>query len=471
LKRFTRLLCIGILSVFYNHSLESKALEEIPIDWTSYSEDQIKLYLQEQEKLKESTRIKNLNLAKASLINGNVKRANFFLGRIQELENQEDDQLILIKKRYQALISFIENDPRKSLSFLKNSNFDRPSLYPYTCLLKIINMTNFPMDPALRRELIRCQRETQRFSKNEQFWLENILILKNNDTAEMRGTILSTIDFILSSPDVLRIWLKSGLFFNQEGLILNHLETLTQTVYRSPQAREIIALLYYRQNEYDMARKFIEDIESPNADNIRGNLSLDQKKYELAFGHYKLALQKKQNSLNALERSLPLAWILGQWDDGVDLLDSLIKPELDPKNKQALRVAFIYQSGDFQAAKEELSYLERLFNFKGPVEVNQLKNAIALQTKDKKASVESSTRACQRHDGLNCWISLQEMTWPHLGIKMTGDEQIISSTNFKLDELKAPSSTEPIQETPIIDQKDIEEMDGEQVQLVPGEFY
>jgi hypothetical protein len=166
-----------------------------------------------------------------------------------------------------------------------------------------------------------------------------------------------------------------------------------------------------------------------------------------------------------------LAWILGQWNDGVDLLDGLIKPDLDPKNKQALRVAFIYRSGDFQAAKEELNYLERLFKFRGPVEVNQLKNAIALQTKDKKASVESSTRACQRHDGLNCWISLQEMTWPHLGIKMTGDEEIISSTNFDIQELKSPSSTRPIQEIPIIDQKDIEELDGEQVQLVPGEFY
>lgn len=471
MNRFTQLFCVGIFTLISISSANSKALQELPMDWTSYSEDQIELYLQEQERLEQASRIENLNLAKASLINGNIRRAKFFLDRIQEVEGQEGDHLILVKKHYQALVAFIENQPRKSLSLLSHPKLERPSLYPQTCLLKIINMANYPMSPEFRRELTRCQRETQNFSKNEQFWLDNLLILKDNDTTEIRGTILSAIEFVLSTPDILRIWLKSGLFFNQEKLILDHLETLTDAVYRSPEAREIIALLYYRQNNKEMARNFVEDIDSPNADNIRGNLSLDEKKYELAFGHYKLALQKKQNSLNALERSLPLAWILGQWDDGVNLLDSLIKPELDPRNKQALRVAFIYQSGDYQEAKEELNYLERLFKFKGPLEVDQLKNVIALQTQDREESVESSNRACRRHDGLNCWISLQEMTWGHFGKKISTNEEVVTSTDFDLDELRKPSSYEPIQETPIIDQKDIEEIDGGQVQLVPGEFY
>lgn len=470
MNSLNRLFYIGTFFVMLMTQTKSKTLEELPVDWTSYSEDQVKLYLKEQKQIQNSSRIEALSLAKVSLINGDTRRASFFLDQIQD-NSADDDGLIPIKKRYQALIAFIENHPNKSLRYLSRPELKRASAYPQICLLKTINMANGPMNGQFEKELAKCQQETQAFSNNAQFWLESLLTLKNNDRDKIKSNVFSSVDFLLSSPGILRIWLKSGIFFNQEELILKHLESLPESIYRSAEAREIIALLYYRQNNQKMARSFIEDIDSPNADNIRGNLSLDQKQYELAFGHYKLALQKKQNSLNALERSLPLAWLLGQWEDGIELLDSLIRPELDPRNKQALRVAFTYQTGDYQAAQEELNYLDRLFQFKGPLEVDQLKSLIALQTQDKASSVESSSRACKRHDGINCWISLQEMTWDNFGAAIQKDDELIKNQDYDIKSLRSPSSYEPIQEPLIINQKDIEEIDGTQVQLVPGEFY
>jgi hypothetical protein len=51
--------------------------------------------------------------------------------------------------------------------------------------------------------------------------------------------------------------------------------------------------------------------------NIKGISIYLQEKEELAFAQFKLALSMKQNSLNAFERILPLAWRLGRWQEGV----------------------------------------------------------------------------------------------------------------------------------------------------------
>ena len=75
------------------------------------------------------------------------------------------------------------------------------------------------------------------------------------------------------------------------------------------------------------AFEYIEGLSSPNSENIRGNLFLAQKKYELAYAQFKLALKRKVNSQNSLERIIPISWMLKQWKDGLEYIDKL---KVDP---------------------------------------------------------------------------------------------------------------------------------------------
>lgn len=444
------------------------ALEEIPEDWTLFSEDQIMVYRAEKALFETQDRMQNLAFAKSYLVSGNTEKARFFLNRIDE---EGDARIQLIKRRYNALIAFIEDRPAVTDDILAHDDFQGPQVFQHICLLQVLSLLAKPLTPNFGSTLSRCQRVTAKYSTNEQYWLSNIEKLKQNKQSEIRGTILSDVQFILSSPEILRIWLKTGIYFNQEQLILNHMETLTDSVLRSARARELIGLLYYRLGNRDLAIQFIEDIETANSENIRGNIRLEDKQYELAFGHFKLALQNKEDSLNALERSLSLAWLLGVWTEGLDLLDRFIKPEIDVKSKQALRVAFTIRTEDFEAAEEELRYLEQLFQFRTPVEVDLMKNYIALRAKDSRRVLESSERSCNRHDGLSCWINMQELTWNNFSEAIHSEKEVHPKPYFDLDQLKQVSAKKPLQETPILNQRDIEELDSLDVKLVPGAFF
>ena len=57
--------------------------------------------------------------------------------------------------------------------------------------------------------------------------------------------------------------------------------------------------------------------------------------------HFKLALAKKEDSQNAIERALPLSWILGQWRDGLDLLQKVKSYAGNERNIDALKIAFL----------------------------------------------------------------------------------------------------------------------------------
>jgi hypothetical protein len=64
----------------------------------------------------------------------------------------------------------------------------------------------------------------------------------------------------------------------------------------------VISFIYSRLHDNKKALSFIDDIDSPNAENIKGNIRLRNKEYELAFGHFKLALNKKEDvKLHELE--------------------------------------------------------------------------------------------------------------------------------------------------------------------------
>ena len=62
--------------------------------------------------------------------------------------------------------------------------------------------------------------------KNEQYWLENITKLKTKRFNEIRGMKISDIQYIASDQQLVRIWLKTGLYMNREDLIEKQIKEL-----------------------------------------------------------------------------------------------------------------------------------------------------------------------------------------------------------------------------------------------------
>lgn len=437
-------------------------IEEIPEEFTPLSADEIQILMQLEDAIIRTSAIENLTIAKHYLIAGQTEMARFFLNRI----GNEKKPLKMIRDRYMAVISIMENDFRQAQEILSAPELNEISVYPQICLLKLLTMLAAAADSKLEAEFTRCQSAVRTYSNNDLFWLENLEKIKMNRTAELRGLIDSDINFLVKNNDIFRIWLKSGLYFNYEKLILKNLDTLPDSVLASQRTRELLGFLYYRTGNIEKARQFIEGIESPNADSMRGNFELSNKKLELAYGHFKLALDKKENSHNAIERALPLAWLLEQWDDAHELLNRHILEGLDETAKKALRAALYMRQGEHDLAQEYLTALGRKNKDQLPLELEimQVYNGLLLGSDE--LIDQSSARACQRFDGLSCWVQSSRVRWQNLGRAMERTEQVYAKNHFDLNKLKLKPDVKPLTEERIVDQRDIEELDSLDVVLI-----
>lgn len=413
----------------------------------------------------------NLTLAKYKLINGDLKMARFYLGRIDERKSR----VFAVKKRYEAIIAFIEGDFKKSLEELKHKRFMDNSNYPQICLLKLINYMALNETASLQKEKDYCMFYTGKASRNDQYWLDTMIKLKLQDRQGVRRNLITDAEATLSDDEMSKLWLKTGLYLNKEKDLLNILAILPENSYQSKRLREIVAFMYLRSGSTeDKARAlaFVDDIDSANAENIKGNINLQNKEYELAFGHFRLALTKKQDSTNSLERAIPLAWILGQWKDGLTMLDSNTNRSLDPRNKDAIRMAFLIREKRFEEAQRGLTLLKNDFKGNPPFEVSIMDSYVSLimgekeKKFDKRKVEESTEQACRTFDGISCWISLQFIAWDNLGKTIKRDDLIVSDKDMTIDSLKTKKAVIPLNETVTVDQRDIEELDGEGIQLM-----
>jgi len=85
---------------------------------------------------------------------------------------------------------------------------------------------------------------------------------------------------------------------------------------------------------------------------------------------------------------------------------------------------------------------------------------------DKRKGEEASEKACKAFDGISCWIALSHIHWENLGKTVKRDEEIIPADDTSIDSLKKMQNIYPIKETPTVDQRDIEELDSEQVKIL-----
>ncbi len=409
----------------------------------------------------------NLQKAKFKMVNGDTKTARFLLGRIDD----KSSPLSGIKNRYLATIDFIEGRYDQSLKMLTAPALQTSSAYQQICLLKLINLMAINDSEKLKKESKSCMAQTDQYSKNDQFWLDTMIKLKTQDQAGLKRNMNSNSEGTLSDDETSRLWLKTGLYLNREDELLTLLGLLPESSYQSKRLREIIAFLYLRKGQKEKALSFIDDVDTANAENIKGTLNLANREYELAFGHFQLALQRKQDSANALERGISLAWLLKQWDEGLSMLASSSNRTLDPRNKKAIEIAFLIRQKKFELAQKELTLLKIDFQQAPPYEVNVMDTYVNLilsekdKNFDKRKIEESAERSCKSFDGISCWVALQYIQWENLGKTIKRDELIYSDKKLTIDKLKEKVAIVPLKESISIDQSDIEELDSATVVL------
>ena len=137
-----------------------------------------------------------------------------------------------------------------------------------------------------------------------------------------------------------------------------------------------MALIYFRNKDHPNAKKFLEDVDTANAHNILAGIYLKQNKTELAFAEYKLALLKKHNSRNALEKIIPLSYILSDYNLGLDSINQLEFTGVNQTTLSIFRSIFLLRNKNYFEAWKALSGFDLTTTTHIPDRVFQMKNFI-----------------------------------------------------------------------------------------------
>ena len=86
---------------------------------------------------------------------------------------------------------------------------------------------------------------------------------------------------------------------------------------------------------------------------------------------------------------------------------------------------------------------------------------------DKRKAEDVTEKSCHSFDGISCWLSLQYIQWENLGKTITRDEEIYSDKEMTIESLKIQKPITPLKENIIVDQRDIEELDGANIKINP----
>lgn len=447
-------------------TLNELQTEEIELDYSILSN------LERNQSIERDELKSDINLilkSKFKLINGDIKMSEFYLNQI----NSKTTKLNALKNRYLSLIKFIDGKFQESNQLLSEKYFSDPNPYREICILKLMNYMALNKRLELKNEFELCQSLTQKFSKNDQFWLNILFYLKTYNLENLNKSMITNVEATLKDDEMSRLWLKSGLFLNREKDMLKILSILPENSYSSSKIREIVALMYLRDNDKEKALMFVDDLNTANAENIKGNIYLQNKQYELAFGQFKLALLKKADSENALERAIPLSWLLGQFEDGLFMINKIPNKNYDERKKLAIRVAMLIRLKKFKEARDELEFLKDRYKNIPPFEVMVMDSYVNIilgvgpnNKKISKSKIEESSElGCKSFDGISCWISLSHMHWDNIGKTVKRQEKTLTDQSLDLEELKKEVAITPLIELKTIDQRDIEELDSQLVQL------
>ncbi len=405
--------------------------------------------------------LRDLRLAKFALMSGDTSLAQRYLDRL----GSDHPRLKQIVQRYAALSAFMQDDFSKTYDLLKSERLNIINAYEEICLLRLISLfalgKEHPEFYKISPEFDSCRNITYKYTDNDHFWLTSMKKIVQGEIRSLPGGTLNDFTSILVSDDTTKLWMKLALYSNREKQILDNIALLPQESYLNIGIRELLGIAYYRSGDSKRSEDFIEDLATPNADNIRGDIALSKNEWELAYGHFKLALKRKDDSLNALERAIPLSWLLEQWGDGLELIAKYVGNDYDPIKLLALETALRIRKGQYDISAGNLRYLEGKLLGSAPLDIQLMASYVSLMRGDLKKLKESSTQACRSFDGLNCWIADQLLVWDDLSktIRRSDKVNIVALTPEQI-LAEAENDIVPLKEKILIDQRDIEELDS-----------
>lgn len=415
--------------------------------------------LLEEEKGRQRTQLVE---AKFHILNGKTRKARESL-MVLAKSGKTDYQAMA--HRYLALIEFQEGRWKEALAHLQVPELTQIPNYGRICPLKTVLRVVVKDVRGLNEEWIRCKQENiSDVLARDMVWMDTLVTLATrNSMGPVRANIKRYNPINLSNED-LRTIVKLALYLNIEDLIVGEIENLDYSVIEDEELRALMAHVYYRKGRLADAWKLMEDLYSTNINNIKGNLWILRENQELAYAEFKLALKRKANSHNAIERALPLAWSLKQWKDGAKLAESIYTHEKNRKQQLTTTAAFSVANGQFKEANERLELVQRLSGEGTAAEVSQLSTYVAIRLNDKKVIERHARNSCESGDLISCWILSSRFSWPELPTLVTQSEGFEPAP--KLWRTLASEEAPAFKDEEFIDQRDIDELDDALIKLV-----
>ena len=404
----------------------------------------------------------DLKKVKYYLINGDIRLARIYLSRLAYTQTK----LKPIINRYQATLAFIDNDFQKTYDFLSLPELQSIPQFAKICILKVLSEIVLNKTAELDSDWGRCQIENPgNFREKNLVWLETLVQLKLNPKRGITKVPFKKLKLAALDLEETKVMMKLALYLNQEELLVEQIPELTLEQLQDEEIREIAGQAFFRVGSLAKAYRFVEDLKSPNSESIKGNLYLLRNKYELAYAQFKLALEQKINSQNAMERLLPLAWLLGDWESGSKYSEQVIASPQTQINKMTLMAAFYMQKGDYEKSDRILNSIIQRSRRGDDIEVTQLASFTGLMQNKPDKIQKAAFTSCGQYDLNNCWTLMQLSQWEAFPLTIRREDAI--PENKLWEKLTTEDLNAPLKETVFVNQLDIEEMDDRLIQLVP----
>jgi hypothetical protein len=404
----------------------------------------------------------DLKKVKYYLINGEIRLAKIYLSKLTYVQTK----LKPVIHRYLAILNFMTSDFEKTYFYLSQPELQNLPHYAKICTLKVLSEIVLDKTVDLEDDWARCQVENPgNFREKNLIWLETLVQLKLKPKEGITKIPFKRLKLASLDNDELKVMLKLALYLNQEKIVMEQLPELSFDQLQDTEVRELAGQVFFRMGALARSYRFVEDLKSPNSENIKGNLYLLRNKFELAYAQFKLALEQKQNSQNAMERLLPLAWLLGDWEGGSKYSEMVIASPQTQINKLTLTAAFLMQKGDYDKADRVLTNIAEKSRRGTEIEVTQLASFNALMQNKPDIVRKQANMSCAQYDLVNCWVLFQLGQWDAFPLTIRRDEKLSEKRDWE--KLIKENIDQPIKETVYVNQIDIEEMDDKLIQLIP----
>jgi hypothetical protein len=403
-----------------------------------------------------------LKKVKYYLIQGDTRLATSFLKKL----TYSQTKLRPVIYRYLAILSFIEGKFEKTNEYLQLPELRNIPHYGKICVLKVVTDLILNKKRHLEEEWVRCQMDNIQHTRPTRLvWLETLVQLKLNPRIGITEVPFKSVKLSAFSNEETKIILKLALYLNQEYLIKEQIWELQKDQLADEEIRELSGLILFRTGGLAKSYRFIEDLKSPNAENIKGNLYILRKKFEVAYAQFKLALELKQNSQNAMERLLPLAWVLGDWEGGSKYAEQVIASPQTLINKMTLMAAFFMQKGDYSRTNSLLTSITESSRRGSDIEVAQIASFTSLMMNRPELTKKNAHVSCEQYDILNCWLLFQLTQWEDFSQVLRREDDLKDKREWEF--LVKHVSKKPIEEVVFVNQMDIEELDDKLLEIIP----